>query len=317
LVEILLSYEVGINLFVQSILFILLSVAFVNTAFILKNYNQNATTQLQYTLEKRSYLILSIIKISLIIKIILLPFFTYTLDELSNIIPGAMCAAGVISANPYGEPLIVLKIFLVILTMLWLTLNTQDLLSKGFQYFRAKMWFFEFLYILAILELLLELLFFTNLTTLNPVSCCSTLYGSAEALNPLPFQISILELIITFYITYIALMISAYFKKRYFLLIFSLFFAYLSYYSIVYFFSTYIYQLPTHKCPYCLLQQEYYSIGYLIYGSLIIALFYSFKVIIFKFSKNDFHYVILFYSLFLFFVSLNFLMYLIVNRTLL
>jgi len=295
----------------------LLSVAFFNTLFILKNYHKNAATQLQYTLEKRSYLVLSIIKISLIVKIILLPFFTYTLDELSNIMPGAMCGAGVISANSYGEPLIILKIFLVVLTMLWLTLNNQDLRTKGFKYFKEKMWFFIAIYTLIALEIALEILFFSQLTTLTPVSCCTALYSSIEAFNPLPFKLSILGLIITFYLTYIALIISAYFKKSSYLLIFSLLFIYLSYYSIVYFFSTYIYQLPTHKCPYCLLQRDYYSIGYLIYGSLIIAIFYSFKAILFKFSYKSFKYVIIFFSIFLFFVSLNFLVYLIVNRTLL
>ena len=315
LADILLSYEVSTNLFIQILLLLFLSIAFFNTLFILKNYTQNAATQLQYSLEKRSYLVITIINLALIIKIILLPFFTYTLDELSHIIPGAMCGAGVISSNPYGELLIVLKIFLVISTMLWLTLNAQDLRSKNFQYFKSKMLFFLLIYIFILLEIALEILFFTNLTTINPVSCCSTLYTSTEDINQLPFNLSTVELIVSFYLTYLLIIISAQLKKRYVLLLLSLIFTYISYLSIVYFFSTYIYQLPTHKCPYCLLQSDYYYIGYFIYSSFIMGLFYSISTFVFTFTQNSFKYTMVFFSLFVFFTSISFWAYLIVNRT--
>jgi len=314
LADILLSYEVIINLFVQIVLLLFLSVAFFQTLFILKNYTKDAQTQLQYSLEKRSYLVLSIINLALLVKLMLLPFFTYTLNELSNIIPGAMCGAGVISANVYGEPLILLKIFLVIASMLWLRLNYEDLQSKNFKYFQKKMWFFSFIYIFMLLETLLELLYFINLTTLNPVSCCSSIYTTSNT-NFLPLNLSITALIVSFYIIYILIILSALFKKRYILLPLSILFTYTSYLSIVYFFSTYVYQLPTHKCPYCLLQSDYYYIGYLIFFSFIMGLFYSISSFVFKFEQNTFKYITIFFSLFVFFASINFWLYLIINGT--
>ena len=313
--EILLSYEVGIDLFIQIVILLLLSFAFLNTLFILKNFVVNSGTELQYSLEKKSYLVLAIIKIVLIIKIILLPFFTYTLDKLSNIIPGAMCAAGVISANVYGEPLMLLKIFLVVLMLLWLTLNAKDLRSYDFKYFKAKLWFFGLIYILAFGEVALEILFFSGLTTINPVLCCSALYGDMQDSNPLPFNLSIIELIVSFYLTYLLIIISTYFKKRYLLLLLSVVFTYISYYSVVYFFSTYVYQLPTHQCPYCLLQDNYFYLGYFIYFSFMVALFYSLSGAIFTFSKNTCKYAAVFYSLFLLFASIHFYIYLIINGT--
>ena len=33
--------------------------------------------------------------------------------------------------------------------------------------------------------------------------------------------------------------------------------------------SPYLYELPTHHCPFCLLQAEYHFIGYPLYGSLL------------------------------------------------
>jgi hypothetical protein len=38
--------------------------------------------------------------------------------------------------------------------------------------------------------------------------------------------------------------------------------------SILSFISLYVYELPTHHCPFCLLQMEYGYIGYLLYAAL-------------------------------------------------
>lgn len=311
--DILFTYEVTITLFIASTLFITLSVAFVNSLYILKNYQQNATSQIQYALEKRSYLVTTIIYIASIIKIVLLPYFTFTIDKLSNIIPGAMCGAGVIDANSYGEPLIIIKILIIILKMLWLSLNKEDLLSRDFRYFRKKIWFFIFIYLLIVIEFFLEYQFFMNLRTINPVSCCSNLYSLTQDINPLPFNISTSELVFIFYFIYTLLIIFNYFQRRYILAILSIFYIYIAYLSIVYFFSTYIYQLPSHKCPYCLLQSEYYFIGYIIYSSIIVATFYTFQSILL--NKNSFGKSIFWYTLATFFISLNFVIYLIINRT--
>ncbi len=313
--DILFSYEVTITLFVNSILFLLLSIAFYNSLFILKKYKKESSSELQYSLEKKSYLVTTIIFVALIIKIFMLPYFTYTINELSNIIPGAMCGAGVISANSYGEPLIVLKVVIIILVLLWLTLNKEDLHSKDFKYFTQKIWFYLFIYLWISVEIVLEYLYFTNLTTLNPVFCCSTLYSSFYNTNTLPFNMTIKEVLIAFFVAYLSVIFMSYLKKKYFVVIFSFIYIYLSYFSIVYFFGTYVYQLPTHKCPYCLLQSEYYFIGYFIYSALIISVFYSIRALIFNFDKNIFQKVRIWHSLSLFFIILNFIIYLALNRT--
>ncbi len=315
LADIFLSYEVGINLFVHVVLFLLLTVAFYHSIFILRDYKKEGSSAKQYLLEKKSYLVTTIITISLMIKIVLLPFFTYSLNQLSEIIPGAMCGAGVISSNIYGEPLIALKIFIILMTLLWLKLNAEDLKSRNFKYFKKKTLFFLILYLLIFIEILVELLFFTNLTTLNPVLCCSALYSSVDENSPLPFNLSIALIITLFYTLYFLILLASVFKKRVILAILSLPFIYISYYSLVYFFSTYIYQLPSHKCPYCLLQSDYYYIGYFIYSSLIISTYYALNSFIFKTQKNSLKQSIVWYSIFILFTSFNFLLYLIINRT--
>ena len=38
--------------------------------------------------------------------------------------------------------------------------------------------------------------------------------------------------------------------------------------SVVSFFCLYFYELPTHHCPFCLLQKEYGFVGYVLYAAL-------------------------------------------------
>jgi len=56
-------------------------------------------------------------------------------------------------------------------------------------------------------------------------------------------------------------------------LVANLLFGISAYYSIVYFFGTYIYELPTHKCPFCMLQDHYYFVGYLVWGLALFGIF--------------------------------------------
>jgi len=315
--DILLSPEVGITLFIEILLFSLLFIAFLYTIVILKNWDRTSSNEYQYKLEKRSYLVTTIISLTFVIKMILLPFFTYTLDKLSLIVPGAMCGAGVIDANKYGEISLVLKLLIIILVLLWLSLNKEDQQAKNFPYFKKKMLFFIFIFTLISVEIVLEFLFFINISTIDPVLCCSSIYKSEIDLNPIPFNLSIIQLITLFYTLSFFMIISLYLKKRYLLAPLSLFYTYISYYAISYFFSTYIYELPTHKCPFCMLQLDYNYIGYFIFASLLMATFYTLNTSIFNFSKNSFKKAIIFYVVFNIFVSFYFVIYLIRNGVML
>ena len=113
--EILLSNEIIIYLFTQIILFILLFIAFYFSLSIIKNWDFNKTTTKQYKLEKTSYLVILIITFTLIVKIAIFPYFAYSLDNLSNIVPGAMCAAGIVGANEFGQINLALKILILFL----------------------------------------------------------------------------------------------------------------------------------------------------------------------------------------------------------
>jgi hypothetical protein len=69
--------------------------------------------------------------------------------------------------------------------------------------------------------------------------------------------------------------------------------------SLIAIFGTYIYELPTHHCPFCFLQKDYYYIGYLIYITLFIGTFFGLATPFF--NKNNYYKIsiifIIFYTL--------------------
>ena len=313
--DVLLSPEVSITLFIDIFLFLLLSIAFYQSIILLKSYNPEAANANQYKLEKKSYLLITIISVSIIIKFLLLPFFVHTLDVLSSIVPGAMCGAGVIKANEFGEMALIVKIVVVMLALLWITLNAHDEKTLSQPYFKSKLYFFIVIYILIVLELFLEVNFFTNISTESPVLCCSTIYVDDADTNPLPFNLSMINFLGLFYFLYILILFLAYYKKRYLLAPISIFYAYISYYAIVYFLGTYIYELPTHKCPFCMLQSDYYFIGYAIFASLFMSTFYALSASLFSFTKSHYKIASILYTLFIILSSYSFISYLIKNGT--
>ena len=56
--------------------------------------------------------------------------------------------------------------------------------------------------------------------------------------------------------------------------------------AIISFVSLYFYQLPTHHCPFCILQKEYYYIGYPLYAFLFAGSFLGIMVgVVERFKK--------------------------------
>lgn len=316
--SILLSNEIIIFLFVQIILFILLSIAFYFSLSIIKNWDFNKTTNKQYKLEKTSYLVILIISFTLIVKIVLFPYFAYSLDNLSNIVPGAMCAAGIVGANEFGQINLTLKILILFFIGVWLIINSLDLKEKTYPFTKKKYFLYIFIFILSIIELFLDFSFLENISTKEPVMCCSVIFGVNNTGSKIPFDLSISNLLIVFYLLYILTTILSLQKSSFLNLIINFMFLYIGYYAVTYFFSTYIYQLPTHQCPFCMLQKEYYFVGYFIWGTLFLGTFFGISSFILKtFINKDlaytYKYSLIFNTLFVFLCSFYVIRYYLVN----
>ena len=269
--EALLSNQVIVFLLSEATLFMLLAVAFIVSLKVLLKWDFESFTPFQFALERQAYLVSTIILFVFLMKFILVVYFIFSIDALSLLLPGAMCAAGVIKANIYGSYLLILKLFILFLLILWIYVHSYDMRTKNHQWFRKKSWLFSLIFVLIIVELGLDFSYFSNIDTHMPVSCCSALFGQLEGANPLPFGLSVSLLLVLFYLLYILVILTI--KSGYTILyiLANILFVFLSYYAVVYFFGTYVYQLPTHKCPFCMLQQEYYYVGYLLWGSLFMG----------------------------------------------
>ena len=269
--EVLLSNQVIVYLLSESTLFFLLFIAFVVSLKVLVNWDFESFTPLQFTLEKEAYLVTTITLFIFVMKFILILYFIFTIDTLSVLLPGAMCAAGVITANDYGSYLLILKLIILFFLTLWLYVNHYDMHTKNHQWFKEKSWIFSFIFLLIILELGLDYSYFSNIDTHIIVSCCSALFGQLEGTNPLPFGLSIPLLLTLFYLLYFLVILSLKTNQSLLYIVSNILFVYISYYSVVYFFGTYIYELPTHKCPFCMLQHEYMYVGYTLWASLFVG----------------------------------------------
>ena len=279
---ILLNTQVQIYLLGEGILYIFMLIAFGISIDILLRWNFESFSDAQYRLEKKSYLVITILSFIFVIKFLLLPYFVFTIDSLNSLVKGAMCGAGVISANSYGLELLFIKLLVIFTLTLWLMINYYDLEAKNYPYFKIKYGLYIAIFLLVTYELWLDFNYFININTNQVVSCCSALFGQLEGANPLPFGLDTKMMLILFYSIFITLVILIMSNQDILALIFTALFLYISYYAIIYFFGTYIYELPTHKCPFCMFQKEYYYIGYFVWGSLFTGAFLVSDAIICK-----------------------------------
>lgn len=272
----LLTPEVLAILFLNLFFLIFGGIAFFISLNIIKNWDFSSHTQKQYSLEKQSYLTATIIKYILIIKIPLFLFFVFTLDKLSLSVTGAMCAAGIVDATPYGNYLFIIKVINLYLFGFWLLLHSYDISQKTPPFTKLKFSFFIVTFILLCCEILLETMMFYSIDPSKIVSCCGTLFSSNQGSYISSFfQIKTPILLSTFYGTYLFMIALFVFKRTYLFAITNVLFLIISIISLILFFGTYIYELPTHHCPFCFLQKDYYYVGYLLYSLLFLGTFFG------------------------------------------
>lgn len=288
-----------IAIFILNGLFLVFStIAFILSLKIVKNWDMNKTTKKQYTLEKQSFLTATIIKYIFIVKLPLFLFFVFTLDKISNILVGAMCAAGVVDATEYGIYLFILKILNLYLFGFWLVLNKADLSKENLPLTKLKFAVFGVFYFVLLAEIILETVMFTSIDPSVMVSCCGTLYSSTSASYiSILFEVSNSVHIGSFYFTFFVLLVAYFLKNRLLYAISSAVFIVIAIVSLIAFFGTYIYELPTHHCPFCFLQKDYYYVGYLIYSTLFVGTFFGILLAFFE-NRKLFYYSFIFISLY-------------------
>jgi len=319
--SLLLNRHIFIYLMGEAIVLLMSILASFVAIYMIKEWDFNSTSYKQYRLIRFSWFVTTVAWFALIAKMFLLPYFVFTLDSLSDIVPGAMCGAGVISYNDIGLKLLWLKITVLFILYLWHTLNRKDLQKGNYPWLKVKMALFLFGFVFIILESINDWQFFNGIDIHQVLNCCATLYGLLEGMNPLPFSLTPILLIILFYLLYTVLFFAYLGRMVFIYILFASLFGYIAYYGVLYIFGHYIYASPTHNCPFCMLQKEYYYVGYLIWGLLIIGIFKGVSeglISLFDtFEKRGLRFSLILITLFVLLCSGYVLVYYIENHTLL
>ena len=261
-----LSPSINVILIIDFLILIFLIISSVISLQIILKWNFNVTNTFQYNLEKKSYLSSTILKLIFTVKILLVFYFLSVADDLSVKLPGAMCAVGVFNSSQYGKYLLFTKIIVLFLMVLWLFLNHFDYKNINLPYTKLKSKLLLLIFVFYCFELFYELKFFYLLDPSKIVTCCSAVFNNNETnLNLTKFIIHPETSMVIFYVSYLFLLISYVFNRKKLYGLFCFIFFIFAIISLIYFFSSYIYELPSHKCPFCILQSDYYYIGYLLY----------------------------------------------------
>ncbi len=231
-------------------------------------------SELQLELERRTYLISTVMSYILSFELMSLFLFIYTAEELHTLFAGAMCAAGTLAVNSFGYPTLLLKIVNFLLAGVWLIVNYVD--NKGYDYplIRVKYELLNLVVPLLVLESVLLSAYFAGVKPDIITSCCGSLFSSESSsysgdLASLPHLLMQIAFFSGMAIT-TASGLFFYVKVRagYLFSIAAATTFLISAASIISFICLYIYELPTHHCPFCLLQKEYGYIGYALYATL-------------------------------------------------
>ena len=236
-----------------------------------RKWDLKSGSELQLALERKTYLVSTILPYVFAFQILSFFLYIYTADQLHDLFVGAMCAAGSLYVNSYGYPTLILKIVNFLFAGLWLILNYVD--NRGYDYplIKKKYAFLLFMTPFILAELIVQVNYFFRLKPDIITSCCGTLFsGEGKSLAAGIVALPNLLMKVTFYLSmFMTLLSGIYFYQRgrggYLFAGMTAWTFVVSLLSIFSFISLYIYELPTHHCPFCILQGEYGYIGYPLY----------------------------------------------------
>lgn len=257
-------------------------------------WNPESDANRQIRLENEIWLTSTLVECALAVQILSLVVFVLAADYFSNSIAGAMCATGSLLANDFGVPALLVKIGGVFFYGFWIVLHQIDIRSERYPLVRIKYIYLLLVFPLLILDIVLVMIYIGGLEPDIITSCCAVVFddaasGGTNLLSGLTHGASIR----LFYGTTLVIVLTGVLlicKWRTWMgLLFGSCWAWyfvLALMVITTVFSPYIYAMPFHKCPFCILKPEYYYIGFLMYSTLFIGAFFGMSTVIVEPLKN-------------------------------
>lgn len=247
---------------------------------VVRHWDITSGSERQLELERRTYLIATLVTWSFAAAAISLLLFVYNAEQMATQFVGAMCATGVLNAHPFGWPTLFLKILIFFTGAAWLMLNRLDNQAPDYPLIRVKYWILLGLLPLVALEAGVQLRYFLGLDPDVITSCCGSLFTAEGA--GVAATVSALEpawsLAAMYGLGLIVLGLGLVHGWRAcsgasgvgFALASTLaFVAALA--AIVSCVALYVYEHPHHHCPFCILKGGHGFIGYWLYAPLFTA----------------------------------------------
>lgn len=280
------SWSLGLT--ISSLFVLILGIFAGRTALrVLRYWNPSSDSNLQIRLENEIWLASTLVEYGLGFQIFTLILFVLAADHFCHVIVGAMCATGALLANNFGMPALFVKIAGVFLYGFWIILHKLDISIETYPLVKLK-----YIYLLLILpllfsDLILQTLYIANLSPDIITSCCAVVFGAATKTGQNLLESFNEQTLLTLYYGSIIVLVGAgsILLKRWFLPLVVLFssgwlaFLGLAIVAIITVFSSYIYAMPYHNCPFCILKPEYHYIGFVLYFTLIPASFFGLSIL--------------------------------------
>ena len=256
-------------LFMSTLSILLMIWGGISSFFLYKKWGKSFTPEERTLLEDRSYLVLLILAIVLMMRLINWPLFYATLQSFITDVEGAMCIFGVTQVKPgltrFLELLKPINFFLI---GGWLLLHFLDRSTKTSPLMRRKLLLLSVIGLFVLFDSIGDILLMIRIVPESLVSCCTTITdilnrptrATPESIFGPEYAQPLQAL---FFITHLALMgfIGVTLKSKIFrrpilglLFLFSLLNAILFLLSQIEVFAPRMMHLPFHHCLYCLWQ---------------------------------------------------------------
>jgi len=249
---------------------------------ILRKWDFSKRTEEQFLLEKKTYLVSTLMHYALGFQILSLLIFVATAEYLHSFIQGAMCAFGSLNANPYGFKALGIKIVAVFFYSLWLIINHIDSRAEDYPLVRLKYSLLVALIPLLSLDFYLEVKYFVSISPDVITTCCGSAFRSTS--NPYGFiaqNLPFVPLLAAFFLLYPLTLILLFITHRRPMRKLSLASSALSILTFSFsllamltflspYYNVILFGLPTqHKCPFKILKIPF--LGYTLYTLLFVG----------------------------------------------
>lgn len=245
---------------------------------VLRRWDLSSGAEAQLALERRTYLVATLLKIVMVAELAALILFVFNADRMAALFTGAMCAVGTLKVDPFGFPALYLKMAVFFLAGCWLVLDHVD--NRGWDYplIRVKYAALLALAPLLLVSALVQAAYFMGLRADVITSCCSTLFSgggvtvTSNSVAALPHGVALSALagaLAAVLASGAVFLRWGRFGWLHAVLSAAAFLVGMA--AIISTISVYVYELPHHHCPFCILKREYGHVGYLLYAPLFVG----------------------------------------------